>query len=172
MPHYAAFLRALNVGGTSVIKMDVLRRMFEGAGFTNVRTVIASGNVLFESTASRAAVTKTIETIGFTSFVRTHAEVQRIAELVPFPDMSAEGNVLYVAFLEKKPAAEAEKKLLALANPVDAFHVRGTEAYWLRRRNVGESKLAANFLEKALGQKATLRNVNTIRRIAAMGVHG
>jgi uncharacterized protein (DUF1697 family) len=169
VPNYVAFLRAINVGGTAVVKMDALRGMFEDAGFTNVRTVIASGNVLFESAASRSAVTKTIERVGFTSFVRTHAEVQRIAELTPFPDMSAEGNVLYVAFLEKKPAAEAEKKLLALANPVDAFHVRGTEAYWLRRRNMGESKLAANFLEKALGQKATVRNVNTIRRIAAMG---
>src|SRR5689334_24972269 len=102
MPHYAAFLRALNVGGTSVIKMDVLRRMFEDAGFTNVRTVIASGNVLFESAASRAAVTKTIERIGFTSFVRTHAEVQRIAAYAPFPrkQLAAEGHELYIAFLE------------------------------------------------------------------------
>jgi uncharacterized protein (DUF1697 family) len=169
MPHFAAFLRAINVGGTAVIKMDELRRQFEGVGFTNVKTLIASGNVVFDSNLSKAAVTKLIATIGFTAFVRTHAEVQRIAELVPFADMGAEGNVLYVAFLEKKPGAEAEKKLLALANPIDAFHVRGTEAYWLRRRNMGESKLAANFLEKALGQKATLRNVNTIRRIAAMG---
>jgi uncharacterized protein (DUF1697 family) len=168
MPHYAAFLRAINVGGTAVVKMDVLRRMFEDAGFTNVRTLIASGNVLFESAASRAAVTKTIEKVGFTSFVRTHAEVQRIAEYEPFADLGAEGNVLYVGFLEKKPSAEGVKKLMALENPIDAFNIRGTEAYWLRRRKVGESKLAANFLEKALGQKATLRNVNTIRRLAAM----
>ena len=168
MAKYVAFLRALNVGGTSVIKMDVLRRMFEDAGFTNVRTVIASGNVLFESTASRAAVTKTIETAGFMSFVRTHGEVQRIAEYAPFPDLGAEGNVLYVGFLEKKPGADGVERLMALENPIDGFHIKGTEAYWLRRRKVGESKLAANFLEKALRQKATLRNINTIRRIAAM----
>ena len=168
MPHYAAFIRALNVGGTSVIKMEDLRRQFEKLGFANVRTLIASGNVLFESKGSTAAVTKAIASIGYTAFVRTHGEVQRIAEYEPFPDLGAEGNVLYVGFLEKKPGADGEERLMALENPVDGFHIKGTEAYWLRRRKLGESKLAANFLEKALRQKATLRNVNTIRRIAAM----
>ena len=171
MPHYAAFLRALNVGGTSVIKMDVLRGMFEGAGFTNVRTVIASGNVLFESTATRAAVTKTIERIGFTSFVRTHAEVQRIAAYEPFPrkQLAAEGHELYIAFLEKKPAGDAIRKLMALASDADDFRVDGTEGYWLRDRNSKSSLPSGNVFEKCLGVKATVRNVNTIRRIAAMG---
>ena len=168
MPRYVAFLRAINVGGTAVIKMDELRRHFEGLGFANVKTLIASGNVLFDSDASKVAVTKLIGSAGFTAFVRTHAEVVRIAKYEAFADIDAAGNVLYVAFLEKKPDAESEKKLLTLANPIDALAVHGTEAYWMRRRNAGESKLPANFLEKALGQKATLRNVNTIRRLAAM----
>jgi uncharacterized protein (DUF1697 family) len=168
MPKYVAFLRAINVGGTAVIKMEDLRRRFENAGFENVKTVIASGNVLFESADSKAAATKKIAALGFTAFVRTHAEVVRVAKYEPFADVGADGNVLYVAFLEKKPSVEGEKKLLALANPIDALSVYGTEAYWMRRRKLGESKLPANFLEKALGQKATLRNVNTIRRIAAM----
>jgi len=45
---YAAFLRAINVGGHTV-KMEPLRRVFESAGFDDVETIIASGNVVFES---------------------------------------------------------------------------------------------------------------------------
>jgi uncharacterized protein (DUF1697 family) len=163
MPHYVAFLRAINVGGTAVVKMDALRGMFEDAGFTNVRTVLASGNVLFESKASRAAVTKTIEKIGFTALVRTHDEIQRIADHDPFD--GKDPDQLYVSFLEKKPSPENVKRLIA-SGP-DQFHVDGTEAYWLRPRDASQLP-SGNVFEKILGVKATMRGVKTIRRIAAM----
>lgn len=171
MHHYAAFIRALNVGGTSVIKMEDLRRQFEKAGFANVKTVIASGNVLFESKGSASSVTKAISSIGYTAFVRTIAEVQRIAAYEPFPrkQLAAEGHELYIAFLEKGPAADAIRKLMALTSGADDFRVHGTEAYWLRDRNSKSSLPSGNVFEKCLGVKATVRNVNTIRRIAAMG---
>ncbi len=47
MPRYVAFLRAVNVGGR-IVKMDELRRLFAGAGFADVETFIASGNVIFD----------------------------------------------------------------------------------------------------------------------------
>ena len=47
-----AFLRAVNVGGR-VVKMDRLRALFEGEGFTGVETFIASGNVIFDSRRGR-----------------------------------------------------------------------------------------------------------------------
>jgi uncharacterized protein (DUF1697 family) len=46
---YVALLRGINVGGKNIIKMDALRACLEDSGLTNVRTYIASGNVLFES---------------------------------------------------------------------------------------------------------------------------
>jgi uncharacterized protein (DUF1697 family) len=57
MPRYIAFLRAINVGGHTV-KMDVLRQHFAALGFSNVETFIASGNVVFETTAKN---TRTLE---------------------------------------------------------------------------------------------------------------
>lgn len=45
---YVAFLRGINVGGHAVIRMSELQRAFEGLGFENVRTVLASGNVIFD----------------------------------------------------------------------------------------------------------------------------
>ena len=55
MPRYVAFLRAINVGGSHVVKMDTLRARFEGLGFSRVETFIASGNVIFETRSKDAA---------------------------------------------------------------------------------------------------------------------
>ena len=60
---YAAFLRAINVGG-HIVKMDRLRTLFEAAGFRGAETFIASGNVVFESSRKSAAdLERAIETI-------------------------------------------------------------------------------------------------------------
>jgi uncharacterized protein (DUF1697 family) len=168
---YVAFLRAINVGG-HVVKMDALRDLFTAVGYANVKTVIASGNVIFEAKRStkhqqtieahlRAALGYEVKT-----FLRTPEELQRVAAAAPFE--MAEGDVLYVAFLENTPSADAGKRLLAFENPFDAFHDDGAEAYWLRRRKLGQSDYPANFLEKALGMKATVRNMNTVQKIAGM----
>src|SRR5438093_805449 len=50
---YIAFLRGINVGGNKLIKMDALAAAFTAAGFKNVKTYIASGNVIFDSSAKR-----------------------------------------------------------------------------------------------------------------------
>ena len=55
MPRYVAFLRAINVGGTGTVRMDVLRRIFEGLGFSEVASFIASGNIIFEASARSTA---------------------------------------------------------------------------------------------------------------------
>ena len=54
MPRYIAFLRAVNVGGR-IVKMDELREHFAAAGFSDVETFIASGNVIFSSSAKSTA---------------------------------------------------------------------------------------------------------------------
>src|ERR1041385_2626730 len=51
MSKYVAFLRGINVGGSKVIKMEVLRGVFESLGFTNVTTYIQTGNVIFDTRA-------------------------------------------------------------------------------------------------------------------------
>ncbi|MFI5148293.1 MAG: DUF1697 domain-containing protein [Bacteroidia bacterium] len=60
---FAAFLRGINVGGNSVIKMEDLKKLFSKLGFTNIKTVLASGNVVFDSTESNTdKITDTIST--------------------------------------------------------------------------------------------------------------
>ena len=83
---YVAFLRGINVGGHKQIAMSDLRRFFTGLGFSDVSTVIQSGNVLFRAPTSRAGLlTKTIEKeltkrIGFeiSVFLRTSKEISKL----------------------------------------------------------------------------------------------
>src|SRR5258708_1595203 len=176
MPKYVAFLRAINVGGHTV-KMDYLRSLFAGIGFANVETFIASGNVIFDSKSRNTmSLEQTIEKhlrkiLGYEvrTFVRATSELAELVDFKPFSEaeLNAAGNTLYVGFLADKPSNEAKKKVMSLSGPTDDFAVRGRELYWLIRTSFSESTVSGGLLEKTLGMPATLRNVNTVRRIAA-----
>lgn len=175
MPRLFAFLRAINVGGHTV-KMDRLRGLFERMGLTGVETFIASGNVAFEAPeADAAALATQIETalaaeLGYAvaTFVRTEAELLAVAQYAPFAaaDLAAAPS-LNVGFMAASLSAAAEAKLLALRTSVDEFHAHGAEIYWLCRVRQNESKITLAGLERAIGQRATFRGVNTVRRMAA-----
>jgi uncharacterized protein (DUF1697 family) len=175
MPKYVAFLRAINVGG-HLVKMDQLRSLFEELGFKNVETFIASGNVIFDSKSTN---TKSLESkiekhlkksLGYevVTFLRSTSELAKISELQPFSeeDLTAEGNTLFVCFLPDQPTKEAANKLLSMASAIDAFHVDQREVYWLYKRSNGESKFYGPPLEKCLALPTTVRNINTVRRLA------
>lgn len=176
MPRYAAFLRAINVGGR-VVKMEALRRVFESLDFSNVETVIASGNVLFDASSKSAkALEKRIQDelrkkLGYdvTTFLRSPGEMAAVAEYKPFKKAEIEtpGHVLYIGFLGDRPSAAACKKLMTFANDVDSFHVGGREVYWLARKGFSESTFSGSQMERTLEMPTTLRNVTTVRKIAA-----
>lgn len=176
MPKYVAFLRAINVGG-HIVKMGHLRQLFENLGFSNVETFIASGNVVFDSTSkSTKTLEKKIEsilreTLGYAvaTFVRSTSELVNIAEYRPFNDseLNADGNALYIAFTADEPSTVSKRKLLTFTTDVDDFQVYGREVYWLSRKKISESTFSGAQLERILGMPATLRNANTVKRLAA-----
>jgi uncharacterized protein (DUF1697 family) len=171
---YVAFLRAINVGGR-VVKMDRLKTLFEDAGFTNVETFIASGNVIFDAGSRKSsAVERALETIlkdalGYdvATFVRTCAEVQAIAAHKPFTTAAIDGSLAFNVALVCNPLdARAKKSLMALTTELDDFHVNGREIYWLSRARQSESKISNAVFEKTLGCRSTVRGINTIRKMA------
>ena len=174
MPKYVAFLRAINVGG-HIVKMDQLRKLFEELQFENVETFSASGNVIFDTKSKNvSALEKKIDrhlhdSLGYsvTTFVRSLDEIARISDFKPFSDeeLTADGNQLYVIFISEKPERAAVKTLTSMHSDVDEFCCDEREVYWLYRRNAGESKFYGPPLEKVLGVQATVRNVNTVRRL-------
>lgn len=176
MPRYIAFLRAINVGGHNTVKMDFLRRLFESLGFSNVETFIASGNIVFETTSKNAqALEREIgerlrQALGYevATFIRTGTELAAIASYKPFGQSDLDGAAaLNIAFLAGQLDDKSGQKLLALRTDIDDFHVQGREIYWLCRQRQSGSKISNAVLEKAIGQKSTLRGVNTVKKIAA-----
>ena len=174
MPRHIAFLRGINVGGHRV-KMDELRGLFEGLGFSSVSTFIASGNVVFESPdEDSAGLERQIEghlekELGYevVTFIRSMAKLEVIAALEPFgaadPDHS-----MYVVFLHAPPDDEARRGLGDLRSAFDDFHVEGREIYWLCRGKLTESPAFDGGFAKAMGATpTTMRKITTPRRMVA-----
>lgn len=174
MPRHIAFLRGINVGGGHLVKMQVLRKLFGSLGFSNVETVIASGNVVFDLTEGKLpGLERKIESVleealGYkvATFLRTSSELAAVLRQQPF-DLAQAGPeaVVYTIFLRSKLPAALQKTLSALNTGNDELRVGKREIYWLRRARGKESEMFAVKLGKALGSEMTVRNLNTVRRI-------
>lgn len=171
---YVAFLRAINVGGHTV-KMDRLRALFEEMGFGAVETFIASGNVIFDGDGGDAPAMEgrierhLREALGYevATFLRTTAEVDAVARHWPFAAGQGEETTLFVSFLHGAPGEDGVRKLMAFRTADDDFAVHGREVYWLRRGRSSDSDFSGARMEKALGMPGTMRNVSTVRKLAA-----
>src|SRR5262249_16804710 len=164
---YIAFLRGINVGG-HILKMDELRKYFAAMGLANAETLIASGNVLFDSTAKEPTLKKKIErgledALGYAVkvFLRTETEIAEVAKQQPCPvarDKTA--KVLLVGFVDETVGAPIAKKWLAFKSEIDDFQVKGRELYWLCQLGQSQSPLFKINIERALGITITFRNMN------------
>lgn len=171
MKKYVAYLRAINVGGTSIIKMDDLRRMFESFGFSNVQTCIQSGNVIFASSQWDGGSLETKlesrleEALGWKVgvFIRTWEENDKLAKQSLFE--VGKDETLHIVFLREKPPKQTEQNLLSFNSPADEFAAKGREIYNLRCDR-DKSVFSNNFIEKIVKAPATTRNWNTICKIA------
>lgn len=167
MTAYIALLRAVNVGGTGKLPMTELAAMCEGAGFAKVKTYIASGNVVFSSTKSEAAVKATLEQamekyagkpVGV--MVRTAAEMAAVRDANPFAD--APGNRVIAAFLDAAPP----KDTIDQAAHIDGEEIAlGKREIYIRYTDhgMGESKLKIPAAKTGTG-----RNMNTVAKLAEM----
>jgi uncharacterized protein (DUF1697 family) len=172
---YAALLRAINVGGHTV-KMKELCAMFEAMKLSNVRSVIASGNVLFDARTSDAAALETrIETalrrsLGYDveTFLRTPEELDALAAHDPFAanDPVLDGHRVHVLFTRSTVTAAEKKQVLALATDYDDFAVYGREIYWRTRGNSSDSTITPAMWRRTFDRPMTARNVTTVRKLA------
>jgi uncharacterized protein (DUF1697 family) len=175
MPRFIAFLQAINVGGRTLTMWE-LSAQFEALGFSNVKTFLASGNVIFEAAShGAAALQRKIEvqlakSLGYevSAFVRTDAEVAAIARYRPFTEHEMASAVAFnVALLAEPIDAAAARHVRELKTDIDDFHVHGREVYWLCRKKQSESTFSNNAFEKALKLRTTFRGMNTIKKLAA-----
>jgi uncharacterized protein (DUF1697 family) len=168
MPAYIALLRAVNVGGTGKLPMTELKAMCEAAGFTKVKTYIASGNVVFQSKLPEARVKATLEAalaayagkpVGVA--VRTPAEMAAVLATNPFPE--AAPNRTLAIFLDQPPPSNALE--LATGQSCEEMRLGVREIYVHYGEGMADSKL-----EIPAAKAGTGRNMNTIARLAAMAL--
>jgi len=166
MSCFIALLRAVNVGGTGKLSMSELKAMCEKAGFTGVRTYIASGNVVLHGDVSAAEVKIRLEAslktyagkpVGV--LVRTATEMTEILRENPFAQHP--GNRTVAIFLDDKPPRDA----------LDRLSGRNDEEASLGRREIYvffPSGMGRSKLKIPAARDGTARNVNTITRLAEM----
>ena len=175
MPRYAAFLRAINVGGRRISSAD-LAGHFEAIGFEGATCFRASGNVIVDAPGgSAAAHTKRIEqglerALGYevVTFLRSANQVHAIAAAQPFKpaELKRSTGKLQVVLLLKKPPAATRKKALALATDDDRLAFGDRELFWLPKGGMADSELDLKAVGRLLGVN-TVRTMGTVEQIAA-----
>lgn len=177
MPTYIALLRAVNLLGHNRIAMAQLREMFESMNFSEVRTYIQSGNVIFNSTKrSASAITKSIESCIEQEFgkpirvtVRTAEEMADIVNNNPLlPEHGGDIKRLHVAFLTEKPSAALVKQIDPDQYLPDRFAVVNRAIYLYLANGVAGSKLTTSLFDKKLQTLSTVRNWRTVTALTAM----
>jgi uncharacterized protein (DUF1697 family) len=166
MGSFVALLCAVNVDGTGKLPMGDLKDLCEELGFATIRTYIASGNVVFTSRKSEAAIKAALEKrledyarkpVGV--LVRTAAEMAQVLSDNPFP--KAPPNRTMAVFLDQAPPADT----------LAGVRGRRDEQIQLGRREIyihyGEG-MAQSKLVISAAKTGTARNMNTVATLARM----
>ena len=176
---YVAFLRAINVGGNSIVSMAAIKAAIATLGFSDVRTFINSGNVLFSTAKGdtrtiAARIEKAIEEqtgLPIRALVLSRSALRKIVEFIPADWVDDRVMRCYVILLWKDVD---ERKILGQlpSNPAieDLRYTPGAVIWRLDRKNLGKSKLT-RIVGTPLYKQLTMRSVNTIRKLNDLAVY-
>lgn len=169
---YAAFLRGINVGGNTIIKMADLSRVFESCGCTDVVTYIQSGNVVFSSPYSVPKLKTILESalkkeVSYTAplVLRTEKEMKDILAHVPKSWHTDADTRRYIAYIIDPASAKDIAKDIPANPDVDSLAV-GTHVVYMTTEKEG---LMKSKFSKIIGTKAyksiTMRNQRTSEKV-------
>jgi len=171
---YVAFLRGINIGGHKPIKMEALKEAFALLGFQNIKTVLASGNVIFQNGARSPIAVQKIEQVlkeklghEIRIILRTLTEIQRLADSEPFKQVKITPSTRrYVTFLSSKRTGGSEGSHRTPEKDVDIAYFSETEVCSVVVfSHTRQTSRMMYTLEKEFGRDITTRNWNTIRKI-------
>lgn len=179
MTAFVALLRGVNVGGHRRVPSPDLRAVAEEAGFTEVVTLLNSGNVVFAAPGtSPDDAPRVAAAISAGLLARLGLEVDTVAVSVatldevvtanPFPDAArSDPSHLLVTFSAEPPDEDRIRAFDTSAFPERLAWVAGV-GYTYFPQGVGTSKLTPALLKRALGAEGTARNWNTVLKLQAL----
>ncbi|GAC1341609.1 MAG: DUF1697 domain-containing protein [Candidatus Dormibacteria bacterium] len=170
-----ALLRGINVGRNKRMAMSELRDLLRGLGYSDVVTYLQSGNAVFTCPSSTASVASRIEQamardlgVESTVIVRTGEDLARIVAVDPLLDLVTDPARHLVGFLAGRPKASAVRALDGLDLNQDIVRLVGREVYLWCPAGVLDSAFAKVAWDRQLGVAVTMRNWNTVTRLAAL----
>lgn len=169
MTKYAAFLRGVNVGGVN-LKMAEVADAFTEAGFKNVRTILATGNVLLESSAKVATVRKKAEAalreaFGYDAWVLVYDidTVRAIDQAYPF-ERERDGYQSYVTFVSQAQVLDELAQLKP--GPKEKIAAGEGVVYWqVPKGSTLTSTVGATMGKKRYKSSTTTRNLRTLGKL-------
>jgi uncharacterized protein (DUF1697 family) len=163
---HVALLRGVNLGKRQVVMAD-LRAVCEAAGFTDVRTLLASGNVILQSKLGGAKLEATLENViqeglGLKTdvYVRTGAELDAMMAANPFKTFAKDNPTFLVGYFMRARLSAAERAALDAQDGPEEIKQGKNCLYIKFPHGQGPSKLK-------LPKLGTARNWNTVTKLAA-----
>ena len=172
---HVALLRGINVGRAKRVAMGDLRALFAALGHAKVRTLLNSGNVVFDaSSGTPAALAARIKAalqaelqVEAEVIVKSGREFDAIVRGNPLLDAAADPSRLLVVFTQRPAALSALAELSATDWRPEALAIGRQAAYLWCPAGIIECKLA-QAMTRALGERATTRNWATVDKLQAM----
>ena len=168
---WVALLRGIGPITHKKMSMQQLRNSCRDAGFDDVSTYIASGNLLFKSELSKTTIQQSLCDIlanydlDNPVILRKPSELQRVIEAAPFHEASLKHpNHLLTVFFSKKLNKSAIDKLQSRDGP-ERIHALDRELCIDYVEGVANSKLISSTIDKIIGQPGTARNWNTLNKL-------
>jgi uncharacterized protein (DUF1697 family) len=165
------------VVGRNLVPMATLRECAAAIGLGDPKTLLQSGNLVFDSTASKSAsLERTIEAevarrlgLQVDVVVRNAADWDRLVAHNPFPSEAVSDPSHLVAMVLKGRAAPGDvAKLQASIKGREVVKGDGPHLYIVYPDGIGDSKLTSAVIEKTIGTRGTARNWNTVLKLRAM----
>jgi uncharacterized protein (DUF1697 family) len=169
MTTYAAFLRGVNVGGVN-LKMAEVKTALTDAGFSDVRTVLATGNVLLKSSSGVATVRKKAEAalrerFGYDAWVLAYVidTVRAIDEAYPF-ERERDGYQSYVTFVTDAKVLDELAELKA--GPKEEISRGKGVIYWqVPKGSTLDSTIGKTMGKPRYKSSTTTRNLRTLSKV-------
>jgi len=174
---HIALLRAVNLGSHNKVAMADLVALLGRLGFRNGRSLLQSGNLVFQSTGRTGVQVESLlsgaakKHLGLETdfFVRTAAEWAGVVTANPFPkEAERDPGHLVVMFLKQAPDRSTVGLLQQAIVGREVVRSNGREAYVVYPDGIGRSRLTNAVIEKSLGTRSTGRNWNTVLKLAAL----
>jgi uncharacterized protein (DUF1697 family) len=168
MARLVALLRGINLGAKRRIAMADLRALLEEIGYSDVRTVLASGNAVITGPKSREKLERALaERFGMKVDVvlRTMKELHAVVDADPFGDEVTNPTRYFVVFLDTVPNAAKLKPLLEEDFSPDKLAANGRELYAWCPDGMQDSRLMKTLGRPGLAGTATVRNWATVNKL-------